>query len=110
MEQQEEINYILSIITMSLRAKAKYFRNLDGKSVKINKVFSPYLSGGIEVDGKFVGKTFRYFPKRILDDVVYNGDERAKLTTEDTKDKMELREQIWNKETKQFEFHSLTTC
>lgn len=43
---------------MTAYIKAKYFRNLDKKSFLIENVYDRYRSGGIEVWGKFVGKTF----------------------------------------------------
>ena len=82
--------------------KKKFHKNIEKTPFKINKVFSHYFSGGLEVDGKWRGRTFIYFPKRITDDVIVSGDERAKPQG---KEEMQLRERVWNKADKRMEFH-----
>ena len=65
--------------------KAKHFRLLDKKGFVIENVYPAYRSGGVEVNGKFVGKSFYSFP------------------VEGT-DKTEFREKIWNKDLREFQF------
>lgn len=88
---------------MTAYVKPKYVRKLDGKNIRINKVFNAYRSGGLEIGGKWVGKSFVYFPKRITDDVIASGDERAKYAPGDEL-AMELREKSYNREAGRFEF------
>ncbi len=88
---------------MTAYIKSKYVRKLDGKNIRINKVFNAYRSGGLEIAGKWVGKSFVYFPKRITDDVIASGDERAKYVQGDEL-AMELREKSYNREAGRFEF------
>lgn len=75
------------------------------KNFRINKVYNFYRDGGLEVNGKYLGKTFVNIPNRIKDKVILQGDEQLKYIEGDV---MELRESIWNKETKQREFHKYT--
>lgn len=91
---------------MTTYVKRSQHKLLGEQSLKIKKVFNHYRSGGLEVAGKYVARQFVYFPKRLSDEVVISGDERAKLTPAD-EGNMELRERKWNKETRQFEFHKV---
>lgn len=69
--------------------KAKNFRLLNGVPFIVTNVYPAYRSGGVEVGGKFIGKSFYSFPKE-------NGEGN------------EFREKIWDKEAKEFRFVTYT--
>jgi hypothetical protein len=68
-------------------------RQFSGKNIAIKEVYSSYRAGGIDINGKFQFKNFKYFPKS----------DKETLTTSDIKDlpkednikNLELREVIW---------------
>ena len=92
---------------MTTYVKRSQHKLLGEQSLKIKKVFNNYRSGWVEVAGKYVARSFIYFPKRLTEDMVVSWDERAKLTPQD-EGNMELREKKWNKEARQFEFYKVT--
>lgn len=77
---------------------------LGEQSLGINRVFSNYRAGGLEVNGKYTARVFHYFPKRLTEEVVMGNDESAKKVDGDV---MELRERKWNKDARTFEFHKV---
>jgi hypothetical protein len=84
--------------------KNKHVRLLNDKTVQIVEVYKSYRSGGIEVDGKFVGKDFILFPKSdVLPDVIVGNDERVAELNK-TVTETEYREKKWDKEARTFTF------
>lgn len=75
------------------------FKNLQEIPFGILKVYSPYRHWWDDVAKKF--RSFYNFPKRITDDVVFSGDERAKIQEGD---EFELREKYWDDSAKKFAF------
>lgn len=73
--------------------------------MRINRVYNYYREWGLEVNGKYVGRTFINCPKRIVDEAVVSGDERLKPIEWD---EFVLREAKWDKELKQRVFYKFS--
>ena len=86
---------------MSINVRKANHKLLSKVNLKVLNVFPNYRSGGLEINGKYVGREFVYFPKRIADEVIFNKDVRAK---QEEGEELELREKKWNKEERRFEF------
>lgn len=89
---------------MAIYLAKKFHKELSGKNMKVMAVYNAYRAGGLEVNGKYVGRSFIYFPKRINAEIVLSGDPASKIVEGE---EMELREKKWNKETRVFEFHKV---
>lgn len=64
---------------MAIYQKAKQFRILDSVNFQVKEIYSAYRSGGLEVNGKFVGKSFYPFNeegKTVFKEKFWNADER----------------------------------
>lgn len=82
---------------------ATQMKSLAEQSILILKVYNPYRYGWDETKKKF--RSFYYFPARLLDDIVYSWDERAKIQEWDT---FFLREKFWDDEAKKYAFRRIT--
>ena len=77
----------VSVYTSNLRQFAK-------KVMKIKEVYSPYRAGGLEVNGKFLFKSFYQFPV-MEEDMITFADERLKPENIVADYKQEWREKVW---------------
>lgn len=88
--------------------KTNKFRDLATKDFLIKEVYNPYFAGWTD-DGttkkKRVFKKFPIFP----DDVLMNWTEAMDEVKKLPMDKIELREQVWDKDNKRFTFTKLKT-
>ena len=89
----------------TISVQGKDLKKLQGIPLGIQKVYNFYRSGYVKAENKF--HTYIYFPSRLVDEIVYSEDRT--LTAPVEGEKMELREKIWNKDAKKFEFHKLHT-
>ncbi len=87
----------------TINVKGKDLKKLQGIPLGIQKVYNFYRSGYVKAENKF--HTYIYFPSRLIDEIVYSEDKTLTVPVEG--EKMELREQIWNKDERKFEFHKL---
>ena len=64
---------------------AKHFRNL--KEFTITKIYAPYRNGGLEIDGMFVPRTFKYSKGKIMEEkwVGETGSRKPELQETDIK-------------------------
>lgn len=88
---------------MTARINGKEFRKLQKKNITVRKVYNFYRTGYVPAENKF--HTYIYFPARLTDEIVYSED--RVMTAPQDGEKMVLREQIWNKEERKFEFHKI---
>jgi len=90
---------------MTISVSNKDFKKLQKNPIMIKKIFNFYRSGYVKAENKY--HTYIYFPSRLSDKIVYSEDKV--LTKNQEGERMELREQIWNKDEKKFEFHKLNS-
>lgn len=88
---------------MTARINGKDFRNLQKKNITVRKVYNFYRTWYVPAENRF--HTFIYFPARLTDEIVYSED--RVMTAPIDGEKMVLREQIWNKDERKFEFHKV---
>lgn len=89
----------------TITISGKDFKKLQKTPILIKKVFNFYRSGYVPSENKF--RTFIYFPARLTDAIVYSEDKTLNKVI--AWERMELRERIWNKQDRKFEFHKVTT-
>lgn len=79
-------------------------RDFNKKTFQVKDVYAPYRAGGIETASGFKFRTFYDLPEDERE-VVFTGDEKIKASPNASK--RELREKIWNKNERVFEFHKV---
>lgn len=86
--------------------KTKDFRQFTWKTFLIKEVYNPYFDGWLDNLTKKTHRTFKKFPVS-LEEVLVNGSPEIDEVKKLSMDKTELREQIWNNNSRQFEFHKV---
>lgn len=84
-------------MTTTISVSGKDLKKLQGIPLGIKKVFNFYRSGYVKAENRF--HTYVYFPSNIADEVVYS------LAVPKEGERSELREKIWNKDERKFEYH-----
>ena len=83
--------------------QASKMRVLAEQDILILNIFKPYRYGWDEDVRKY--RSFYHFPARLTQDVVYSGDEEAKIKDGDT---FSLREKYWDGDMKKFGFKKIS--
>jgi len=79
----------------------KNLREFNKKTFQVKEVYAPYRAGGVETASGFKFRSFIEFPEDWRE-IVYSGE-----IEKNNDAKKELRERIWNKNEKKFEFHKV---